>query len=290
MKKRIGFIGLGMMGEPMTQRLINAGYELVVYNRTKSKADKFIKQGANWADNPKSVIEQSDTVISIISTPEVLREIVLGKNGILKGVSEGKTHIDMSTVSPAIINHLKDIYQNKSINFLHAPVLGSVPNVIEGSLLIFVGGEEKIYRSHKEIFEVIGKRIWYFSEHTQATHLKLACNSFIANMIVTLSQGLLLTEKVGISPEVLLEVLNESTLNSIMYQTKGKSIAQENFVPRFITEHIFKDINLVIEAAEKLNLNLPTMPLMKQLFGEAISEGFGKDDYSSVYKILRQRR
>ena len=290
MKKYIGFIGLGMMGKPMAQRLIDGGYQLIVFNRTKAKADELIKQGVKWADNPKSVIEQSDTVISMISTPEVLREIVLEKNGILQGASEGKTHIDMSTVSPAIINHLKDIYQNKSINFLHAPVLGSVPNVIEGSLLIFVGGDEKIYRSHKEIFEVIGKRIWYFSEHTQAAHLKLACNSFIANMIVTLSQGLLLTEKVGISPEVLLEVLNESTLNSIMYQTKGKSIAQENFVPRFITEHIFKDINLVIEAAEKLNLNLPTMPLMKQLFGEAISEGFGKDDYSSVYKILRQRR
>jgi 3-hydroxyisobutyrate dehydrogenase-like beta-hydroxyacid dehydrogenase len=290
MKKYIGFIGLGMMGKPMAQRLIDRGHQLVVFNRTKAKADELVKQGANWADNPKSVTEQSDIVISMISTPEVLREIVLGKNGILEGVSEGKTHIDMSTVSPAIINQLNDAYKNKKINFLHAPVLGSVPNVIEGSLLIFVGGDEKIYRSHKEIFEVIGKRIWYFPEHTQATYLKLACNSFIANMIVTLSQGLLLTEKVGISPEVLLEVLNESTLNSIMYQTKGKSIAQENFVPRFITEHIFKDINLVIEAAEKLNLNLPTMPLMKQLFGEAISEGFGKDDYSSVYKILRQRR
>jgi 3-hydroxyisobutyrate dehydrogenase len=290
MKKYIGFIGLGMMGKPMAQRLMNGGYQLVVFNRTKAKADELIKQGAKWVDNPKSVIEQSDTIISMISTPEVLRDIVLEKNGILEGASEGKTHIDMSTVSPAIIDQLKDVYQNKKINFLHAPVLGSVPNVIEGSLLIFVGGDEKVYQSQKKIFEVIGKRIWYFPEHTQATHLKLACNSFIANMIVTLSQGLLLTGKVGIAPDVLLEVLNESTLNSIMYQTKGKSIAQENFVPRFITEHIFKDINLIIEAAEILNLNLPTMQLMKQLFGETISKGFGKEDYSSVYKILKQRK
>jgi 3-hydroxyisobutyrate dehydrogenase len=290
MKKRIGFIGLGMMGKPMAQRLIDGGYQLVVFNRTKAKADELIQQGAKWADNPKSVIEQSDTVISMISTPEVLREIVLEKNGILGGASEGKTHIDMSTVSPAIIDQLKDIYQKNKINFLHAPVLGSVPNVIEGSLLIFVGGDEKVYQSHKEIFDTIGKRIWYFHEYTQATHIKLACNSFIANMIVTLSQGLLLTGKVGIAPEVLLEVLKESTLNSTMYQTKGKSIAQESFVPRFITEHIFKDINLIIEAAEKLNLNLPTMQLMKQLFGETISKGFGKEDYSSVYKILIQRK
>lgn len=287
MKNKIGFIGLGMMGKPMAQRLIDAGYEVVVHNRTKAKADDLIRQGAKWADNPRSVIEQTESFISMVSTPDVLSEIVFGKNGILEKTGAGKTHIDMSTISPEIVNQLKDVYQKTGMNFLHAPVLGSVPNVVEGSLLIFVGGDEKVYRYHKDIFRTIGKSIWYFPEHTQATHLKLACNSFIANMIVTLSQGLVFVERAGIPQEILLEVLNESTLNSIMYQTKGKSIIQDDFNPRFITEHLFKDVNLIIDAAGKLNLNLPTMNLMKELFAKAISEGFGKKDYSSVYKIVK---
>lgn len=286
MKNKIGFIGLGMMGKPIALRLIDAGYDVVVHNRTKTKADDLIRQGAKWADNPRSVIEQTESVISMISTPGVLREIVFGKNGILEKTGAGKTHIDMSTISPEVVNKLKEAYQKTGMNFLHAPVLGSVPNVAEGSLLIFVGGNEKVYQSHIDIFNSIGKRIWYFPEHIQATHLKLACNSFIANMIVTLSQGLVFVKRAGIPQEILLEVLNESTLNSIMYQTKGKSILQENFNPRFITEHLFKDVNLIINAAEKLNLNLPTMYLMKKLFAKATSAGFSEYDYSAIYKII----
>jgi 3-hydroxyisobutyrate dehydrogenase-like beta-hydroxyacid dehydrogenase len=286
MKNKIGFIGLGMMGKPMAQRLIDAGYDVVVHNKTKAKADDLIRQGAKWADNPRSVIEQTESVISMISTPDVLREIVFGKNGILEKPGAGKTHIDMSTISPEVVNQLKDAYQKTGMNLLHAPVLGSVPNVVEGSLLIIVGGDEKVYQSHIDIFNSIGKRVWYFPEHIHATHLKLACNSFIANMIVTLSQGLVFIKRAGIPQEILLEILNESTLNSIMYQTKGKSILQENFNPRFITEHLFKDVNLIIDAAEKLNLNLPTMYLMKELFAKATSAGFSEYDYSAIYKII----
>jgi 3-hydroxyisobutyrate dehydrogenase len=290
MKKRIGFIGLGMMGKPMAQRLINSGYDLVVYNRTPSKAEDLLKQGAIWAESPRGVIEQTESVISMISTPEVLKEIVFGKKGILEAATESKTHIDMSTVSPEAIKQLRNIYTTNKMKFLHAPVLGSVPNVVEGSLLIFVGGDEATFNEHEEIFKTIGKKIWYFSNQIQATHLKLACNSFIANMIVTLSQGLIITEKVGIDPNVLLEVLNESTLNSIMYQTKGKSIIQDNFVPRFMTEHLYKDVNLIIDAAEKLNITLPTMKLMRKLFDQTIQQGFGSDDYSSVFKTILSQK
>lgn len=287
MDKTIGFIGLGMMGKPMAQRLINAGYELVVYNRTKEKATELIRQGASWAENPKSVAEQTSLIISMISTPDVLKEITNGEKGILAGLAKGKTHVDMSTVSPSVIDELTENYRKKKINFMHAPVLGSIPNVVEGSLLIFAGGDKEIYSQNKNVFKALGKRVWHFPKPNQATHLKLACNLFIANMIVTLSQGLLFVQKADLKPDVLLEVLGESTLNAVVYQFKGGTILEENFVPRFMVEHILKDVKLIIEAGENNNINLPTMKVIKELFDRAVADGYGSEDYSAVFKIIR---
>lgn len=287
MNKKIGFIGLGMMGKPMAMRMINAGYELVVYNRTKEKADELISKGAVWAESPQSVASKTEVVISMISTPEVLREIVLSENGILSGFEAGKTHIDMSTVSPAVIDELTEVYESRKINFIHAPVLGSVPNILDGSLLIFAGGDQEICSLNKNIFETLGKRVWFFPKQTHATNLKLACNLFIANMIVTLSQGLVFAEKAGIKPEILLEAIKESTLNATVYQFKGKAILENNFTPRFMTQHILKDIKLIIESAKKFDTNLPTMNILEKLFELAVVKGYGNDDYSSVYKVIK---
>ncbi len=196
----------------------------------------------------------------------------------------------MSTVSPSVIDELTEIYQKEKINFMHAPVLGSIPNVIEGSLLIFAGGDKEIFSKNKNVLEALGKRVWHFSKPSQATHLKLACNLFIANMIVTLSQGLLFVQKAGLKPEVLLEALSDSTLNAVVYQFKGHTILEENFKPRFMVEHILKDVKLIIEAGKNNNINLPTMGVIKELFDKAVTKGYGGEDYSAVFKIIRDTK
>lgn len=287
MVNKIGFIGTGMMGLPMAKRLINANYKLVVFNRTKSKANELISLGASWAESPTEVANQSEIVISMISNTQVLEEISHGENGILNGLSINGIHIDMSTVSPEATYRLYNEYKKQQKHFMHSPVLGSVQNVVEGSLLIFAGGDKNVFEKCKDVFNTLGKKTYFFEDIKKSGYLKLLSNQFIATMIISLSQGLLIAENAGIPIDTVLDVLSESTLNSTMYQIKGKSIKDGNFSPRFMTKHILKDINLIIEASQNLKIDLPIMDKVKKLFEEAVANGFAEEDYSSIYKVLK---
>ncbi len=143
MKEKIGFVGLGLMGTQMATRLLTARYQLFIFNRTKEKADTLISQGATWCDSPAVVASQVGIVFSMVSTSFALEEVALGKNGILSELRPGDIHIDCSTISPELTKRLADEYQKKGCFFLHSPVLGGVSQVIEGTLLLFVGGNRK---------------------------------------------------------------------------------------------------------------------------------------------------
>ena len=286
MKEKIGFIGLGLMGTPMAFRLLNAGYSLFVFNRTKQKAEPLILQGAVWCDSPARVAAQVEIVFSMVSTPSALEEIAIGKNGILSGIRQGTIHIDCSTVSPEITKQLEEKYKIKKCHFIHSPVLGSVSQVVEGSLLLFVGGEEEAFRRVESTLKTLSSKMWRFVHAEQATIAKLLCNSFISGMAVILSQALVLAKKSDINPQTLLEIISQSQLNAPMYQTKGSSIIARNFTPRFFVEHLYKDINLVLEVARTLDVPMPASKTAQQLFAQAIKSGLAKEDYSSIIKIL----
>lgn len=290
MKPTIGFIGLGTMGSPMAERLLGAGFPLVVYNRTAGRTDDIVGRGAQRAATYAEVGQTADIIITMLSDPEALKNVVFSPDGLDNGLSPGKIHIDMSTVSPAIIEKLSNHYQSKKIGFLHAPVLGSVPQATEGSLLIFAGGKPEVVERVRDVLNVLGKYHWFFHEATQATHLKLICNMFIASMSAPLVQGLVFGVKVGIMPSTLLDVLSHSSLNAPMYQTKGTSISKRQFTPaRFFTRHLLKDINLVLEAGKNAGVPLPALEPIRQLYTEALSMGFGDEDYSAVVKVLEAK-
>lgn len=286
MKPTIGFIGLGVMGLPMATRLLNAGYSLRVYNRTKEKAQSLIAKGTVWCDSPAAVAGQSDIVISMVSTSEVLEEIATGPNGILGKLAKGKVHIDMSTVAPAVTRELEKAYSSVGKHFLHSPVLGSIPQATDGSLLLFVGGDEAAYKQSEEVLKVLGRQVWRFERVDQASHTKLLCNLFIAGMITTLAQALVFAKKAGVDQRTLLEIVGQSALNSPMYQSKGASIIEGNFTPRFFLEHMLKDINLMLDAAREAGAPLPAIEAAQELFAQASQKGLGKEDYSAVVKVL----
>jgi len=286
MKPTLGFIGLGMMGLPMATRLLNAGYSLKVNNRTKQKAEPLLSKGALWCDTPAAVAEQSEIVLSMVSTSEVLKEISAGQKGILPGLKKSGVHIDLSTVAPAVTRELERAYRSGGKFFLHSPVLGSIPQATEGTLLLFVGGDEEAFQQSEEILKTLGKQLWRFDHVEQATHTKLLCNMFIAGMITTLTQALVFAQKAEVNPRTLLEVLSHSALNSPMYQTKGASIIDRNFNPRFFLEHMLKDINLMLDAAKDLGAPLPAIEVSQELFARASQMGLGKEDYSAVVKAL----
>jgi 3-hydroxyisobutyrate dehydrogenase-like beta-hydroxyacid dehydrogenase len=287
MKPTIGFIGLGMMGLPMAERILAAGFPLVVYNRTASKTEGLISRGAHRAATCAEVGQASDICITMVSDPKALEEVVFSSDGIDKALIPGKIHIDMSTVSPAIIERLSKHYAEKNVGFLHAPVLGSTPQAADGSLLLFIGGKPTVADRAREVLDVLGKHKWFFPEATQATHLKLICNMFIASMSAPLAQGLVFGAKKGIPPSTLLAVLSHSSLNAPMYQTKGTSISKRQFTPaRFLTKHLLKDINLVLEAGKDAGVPLPALEPIRQFYTEAMSMGLGDEDYSAVVKVL----
>lgn len=287
MNYRLGFIGLGLMGTPIATRLLKAGNELYIYNRTREKAKTLLAEGAHWCETPADVARQSDIVFSMVSTPNVLKEIALGPNGITQGLSNGAIHIDASTVSPSLTKELAEHYAARGWYFLHSPVLGGPTQAADGTLLLFVGGDTGAYHRVEPLVNIIGKQHWHFERAEQATIMKLLCNSFIAGMITTLTQALVCAEKAQVDPHALLEVLSHSGLHSPMYQTKGNSILAGNFTPRFFLDYMLKDINLMLDAAREFQSPMPALEVTQELFVQAQLAGFGKEDYSAVIKTLR---
>jgi 3-hydroxyisobutyrate dehydrogenase len=286
MKEKIGFVGLGLMGAPMAMRLIEAGYPLCVFNRTKQKAESLLLRGAVWCDSPAAVASQSKIVLSMISTPSALEEVTLSKKGILSTLEFESIHVDCSTVSPTLTQQLAEKYRTKKCHFLHSPVLGSVPQVIAGTLLLFVGGDKGAFTRVEPVLKCLGSKIWRFDHVEQASTTKLLCNSFISGMAIILSQALVLAQKADIDPKTLLEIVSHSQLNAPMYQSKGSSILERNFSPRFFVEHLLKDTHLILEVAQSLKVPFPVGAIAHDLFTEAMQAGFAKEDYSAVIKVL----
>jgi 3-hydroxyisobutyrate dehydrogenase-like beta-hydroxyacid dehydrogenase len=289
MKHSLGFIGLGMMGLPMAKRLSKAGFQFTVFNRTKSKAESLLSEGAQWRDLPSGVALISDIVFSMVANPDALSNIALGPDGVLSGLKSGGIHIDTSTVSPAITRDLTAQYAGRGCFFLHAPVLGSTPQATDGTLLMFAGGDAAAYHTAEPYLQLLAKQIWRFDLPEQATHMKLICNLFIAGMITTLGQAMIFAEKSNVDQRMMLDIIGQSQLSSPMYQTKGTSIVQKNFSPRFFLEHMLKDVNLMLDAARDVHAPLPAIEIAQQLFAEAQRAGCGREDYSAVVKALRAR-
>jgi 3-hydroxyisobutyrate dehydrogenase len=284
MKQSLGFIGLGLMGAPMAMRLLSAGYPLNVYNRTKEKSMPLREKGARVCASPAEAAENAAIVFSMVTNDPALRSVA---TEIQSALQTGGIHIDCSTVSPALTSSLEKEYADSGRHFLHSPVLGSVPQATDGSLLLFVGGNDTAFAQAESMLNVLGQKIWRFPKAEQASNMKLVMNSFIAGMIATLSQALVFVQSSGIEGTTLLDVLNHSALNTPMYQTKGTSILNNNFSPRFFLENLLKDTNLFRDAAQSFSVRTPVADAAKNLLDEAVSRGLGKEDYSAIVKILK---
>jgi len=287
MKPTLGFIGLGLMGAPMASRLLQSGYTVHIHNRTKEKALPLIKQGAIWNDSASFVASKVEIIVTMLTNDDALRTTALAIQSTLQ---KNGIHIDCSTVSPALTSVLELEYSNSQRGFLHVPVLGSVPQATDGSLMLFAGGKEEVFLSAASVLNILGSNIWRFPMVEQATNLKLVMNSFIAGMVATLSQALMFAQKANVEGVTVLDVLNHSALNTPMYQTKGTSILQNNFAPRFFLENLLKDTNLFRDAARSINASTPIADTVTLLLEQAIAQGFAKEDYSAIAKIFTNNR
>ena len=274
-KKRIGFIGLGVMGRPMALNLLKAGYPMVVWNRTRSKMKSLLEAGAEGADSPREVAEKSDVVITMVTDSPDVEEVILGPNGVIHGAHPGLVVIDMSTISPTVTRRIAQKLAEKGVKMLDAPVSGGDIGAKKGTLSIMVGGPKETFEECLPIFKVLGKKITYMGPSGMGQTTKL-CNQVICALnIQAVCEGLMLGAAAGLDLKKLLEVVTAGAAGSWMLSNLGPKMIERDFRPGFKISHQQKDLRLVLSFASELKLPLPGTALVQQMLRSVEAGGLG---------------
>jgi 3-hydroxyisobutyrate dehydrogenase len=280
---KIGWIGLGLMGNPMSQQLLKAGHLVTVYNRHKDKEAELKEQGADTAPTPKELIEQADVVVIMVTDDKAIRDLFEGEDGLLKADVSHKIIINMSTVSPAVSKEMALLCQEKGIQYLDAPVSGSVKQAETAQLVIMAGGDAKTFEKVKPILEKMGKLALNVGAVGSGNAAKLAINTLLSFYTQGLAEAVILAKNNGIEPTVLLELLGNGAIANPYTKLKGESIVNDNFQAAFSLKNIVKDLKL----SRDIGLTTPLGEAAIKTFEAAVPE-FGEEDLIAVYKYLNK--
>lgn len=282
---KLGWIGLGNMGNPMAKNLLKAGFELTVYNRTKDKEQELIDAGASTATSPQQLIENCDVVLTMLSNDEAVKEVFEGKSGLLSATSPGKLIIDMSTVAPDTSRYLSAICSKHQINFLEAPVSGSVKPAQDGTLIILIGGTVENYEKAKPIFDALGKLAIHVGAAGVGSSAKLAINYLLGLNLQGLAETVLFAEKNGVSKQDMLTIINEGACGNGITKLKSSSIMNNDFPAAFALKHLVKDLRLAKEAG----LSTPLIKPLYESYEKAQNEGLGNEDVMAIIKSIEEK-
>lgn len=288
MQPRIGFIGLGIIGLPMAERLLDKGLPIAGWNRSPEKAKQLAAKGATVAQTPRELAAECDIVITMVSDGAALRDVVERPDGVAAGLAPGNIHLDMSTIDVGTSAEMAAFYASRDAHFVHAPVLGNKRHAAAGELLIFAGGPPSAIQQCQPVFQALGKKTWTWDHPQQATCIKLACNLLLGGMIELLSESLALVSKAGADPRTLIEILGMSALGAPMFQAKGSLMAERNFATSFYLRHMLKDMRLAAEAGTQLGQDLPAARAIRDVYGAAANAGYADRDYSSVMEWIER--
>src|SRR5215204_3097027 len=288
MAERIGFIGLGIMGKPMAKNLIEAGYDLVVYNRTREKAEELASEGTTVAGSPKEVAEQSDVIITMLPDSPQVEDVLTGEEGVLEGVREGALIVDMSTISPVVTEELSEKAQEKGASMLDAPVSGGDVGAIEGTLSIMVGGNEEDFERARELFEVMGKTVTYVGPSGTGQVVKAANQIVVALTIEAVSEALVLGSKGGVAPEKILDVLGGGLAGNKVMEVKREKLLGHSFDPGFRIELHHKDLGIALAAGREYGVTLPVTAIVDQMLETLKMRGKGDRDHSAILTLIEE--
>lgn len=281
---KIGFIGLGKMGLPMSRQLLKAGYPVTVYNRSKDKEEALKTLGVTTAPTPGALIGQSAIIIIMVTDDKAIREIFTGKDGLLGKRTSGKIIINMSTVSPDVSREMAALCQQEGNDYLDAPVSGSVKQAEEGQLVIMVGGYESVFLEAKPVLDHIGRLTMRVGDTGAGNMAKLAINTMLGIYAQGLAETIVFAQKNGIKPEDLVNLINNSALGSPFIKIKGEAILKDNYQPAFALKHIAKDLRL---ASDK-GLETPLARVAFQTFQDA-EPVLGEEDIIAIIKQVNHK-
>ena len=273
--KKVGFIGLGLMGKPMSTNLLKAGYSLTVYSRSPGPVEEIVAKGAVAASSPEEVAKKLDVIITMLPDAPDVEKVVLGPSGVISGASPGSTVIDMSTISPKVTREIGEKLREKDVNMLDAPVSGGQWGAIEGTLSIMVGGPKQVFDECLPILQALGKNIVYEGENGAGQTTKL-CNQIIVSLnMLAVCEGLILGAKAGLDMNKLLEAVSAGAAGSWSLSNLAPRILKGDLEPGFKIAHQQKDLRHVLSTAEELGLPLPGTALVHELYKVVESEGLG---------------
>jgi len=281
---RIAFLGLGQMGAPMAARLLGAGHELTLWNRTPEKADPLVEKGARLAATPAEASRAAEATITMIATPEALEEVVFGRDGVAQGLGGGSALIEMSTVGPEVVRSVAERLP-EGVEMIDAPVLGSVPQATDGSLKVFVGTTDEGFEQWRGVLEAFGTPM-HVGPLGAGASMKLVANSTLGALMSGLGEALSLAQGLALEPSVVLDVLAESAIG-VTVKSKRELLDSGTFPPRFKLSLAAKDLRLVTEAAEAAGRDLRVARAARSWLEDADREGLGELDYSAVTAHIR---
>ena len=288
MIKKIAYLGLGTMGSGMASNLLKAGYQLTVWNRSAEKCKPFARKGARVADTPADAARDVDLVIYILSNDEAVEDVVLGANGILRGIQEGQIAIDMSTVLPETSLRELEAYAKRGVDFLDAPVFGSKQESAEAKLWIMAAGNKAIFEKVKPVLTKLGQTVHYFGKNGNATAMKLVGNLIVALELEALSEGLVLARKAGLDLSTVMEVVKVADFRSPLLVSNGQNILKRDFSTSFALKLMLKDAGLIEKFAGSLRSPIPGLRVVEKNLKSAVALGFEKENASAVIKALEK--
>jgi 3-hydroxyisobutyrate dehydrogenase-like beta-hydroxyacid dehydrogenase len=285
---KIGWIGLGNMGNPMSQNLVKSSNEVRVWNRTKTKAEEAIAAGAVWVDSPKAAAAASDFIFTMVSDGATLHAVSLGDNGLTAGLSPGKIVIDMSTVSVEESVKVNEAVEAAGCKFLRAPVTGSTALAKAGTLGILASGDKAAYDKTLPLFEIMGGNQFYLGGGDEARVMKLSLNLMIATTMQMEAEAIVLAEKAGLNVDQAAEIIAGSAVGSPLTAYKKTLIGMGNYAPAFSVKLMIKDLKLAEAVGKQYGVTLESTMLTKSRLERAADKGYGELDFSVLTKLLEE--
>ncbi|XP_056309856.1 cytokine-like nuclear factor N-PAC isoform X4 [Danio aesculapii] len=283
--KRIGFLGLGLMGSGVVSNLLKMGHVVTVWNRTAEKCDLFIQEGARLGRTPAEVVSMCDITFSCVSDPKAARDLVLGPSGVLQGIRPGKCYVEMSTVDPETITELSQVITSRGGRFLEAPVSGSQQLSNDGMLVIVAAGDRSVYEDCSSCFQAMGKTSFFIAgEAGNAARMMLILNMVQGSFMATIAEGLTLAQATGQSQQTFLDILCQGQMASTFVDQKCQNILQGNFKPDYYLKHIQKDLRLAISMGDSVNHPTPMAAAANEVYKRAKALDQSDNDMSAVYR------
>ena len=286
MTPTIGFVGLGIMGLPMSKNLVDAGYDVVGHNRSQESVEELVEYGGERADSPEEVAERTDVVITCLPDSPVVESIVRSDDGILAGLSEGMTVIDMSTISPTATEELAAEIDERGADMLDAPISGGEEGAIDGTLSIMVGGDEDVFDANQELLEAMGETITHCGPSGAGQTTK-ACNQIVvAAQMVGVSEALVFAQKAGADLDAVVEAISGGAAGCWTLDNRAPSMIQGEFDPGFFASYQYKDLRIATDAGEAFGAPMPQTSIAHELYKTMETTGRGDDDNSGVMQVI----